>query len=191
MDLLAVIFASIDDANARDHSVEPGAGGPAPAALLYGRRMTQVLDDFAPTASQELKIAVRGQHIERWLRPRSSYPEGRDGYLNWRREAAQFHAARVAALMREAGYDGVACDRVSALTLKKNLKTDPETQTLEDVACLVFFRWYAGAFSEKHTEERILSIVRMTARKMSAKGRAAAMALGLPPDVAEAIAASE
>lgn len=191
MDLLAVIFASIDDANARDPSVELGVGGPAPAALLYGRRMTQVLDDFAPTASQELKIAVRGQHIERWLRPRSSYPVGRDGYLNWRRDAAQFHAGRVAALMREAGYDGVACDRVSALTLKKNLKTDPETQTLEDVACLVFFRWYAGTFSEKHTEERILSIVSKTARKMSAKGRTAAMALGLPPDVTEAIAAAD
>ncbi len=186
MDHIAAILTRIDEANERDPNLETTTDGPVPAALLYGRRMSEVLQDFEPSASDELKIAARGQHIERWKRPRADYPEGRIGYLTWRRDAAQYHAARVSALMQEAGYDASACERVSELLLKKNLKTDHESQTLEDVACLVFFRWYADAFSDKYAE-RVLPVVIKTARKMSAKGRAAALALGLPPHVAEAI----
>ena len=184
---LAAVLARVDEANARDPHREETPSGAEPAALLYGRRMSRVLEDFAPDASEELSIAARGQHIERWLRPRSSYPEGRDGYLAWRRDAATYHAARVAALMLDAGYEAARCDRVGSLMLKKNLKADLEAQTLEDVACLVFFRWYAGTFSAKHDAARILAIVSKTARKMSAEGRAAALELGLPPEVADAI----
>jgi hypothetical protein len=191
MDRLAQIIALIDDANAQDPNGEAVSRASVPAALVYGRRMSEILDDFAPEASEGLKIAVRGQHVERWRRPRSSYAEGREGYLSWRRDAAKYHAARVEALMQQAGYNRPSCDRVASLMLKKNLKTDSEAQTLEDVACLVFFRWYAGDFSQKHEAGRILAIVTKTARKMSAKGRAAAIALGLPPDVTEAIAAAE
>lgn len=191
VDRLATLLARIDDANACDPSLQETSSGTLPAALLYGRRMTEVLDDFGPRSSEELKIAARGQHIERWLRPRASYPDGREGYLAWRRDAAKYHASRVEALMRELGYETAIRDRVASLMLKKNLKSDPEAQTLEDIACLVFLRWYAGSFAEKHEAERILAIVSKTARKMSAKGRAAALALGLPPQVAKAITAAE
>lgn len=189
-DRMASLFARIDDANACDPNIEETSAGALPAALLYGRRMSQALEDFAPRSSEELRIAARGQHIERWLRPRSSYPEGREGYLAWRRDAAKYHASRVEALMRDGGYEPAVCERVTSLMLKKNLKSDTEAQTLEDVACLVFFRWYAGGFSEKHEASRILAIVSKTARKMSAEGRAAALALGLPPHVATAISAA-
>lgn len=189
MDLLASVLEAIDRVNACDPNTEETADGAKPAELVYGQRMSQVLRDFAPQASDTLTIAVRGQHIERWTRPRSNYPEGRQGYLAWRHDAARFHAGRVSALMREAGYDENTCERTANLILKKNLKRDDDAQTLEDVACLVFFRWYAGAFSQKHDIDTVLPIVSKTARKMSAKGRAAALAMALPPAVAEAIAA--
>lgn len=189
MDRLAIVFTAIDVANALDPNIETTSDGPTPAALMFGHRMTEVLQDFQPLASEELKIACRGQHIERWKRPRADYPAGRDGYLRWRMDASQYHAARITDLMDGAGYDQAAGKRVSALLLKKNLKTDAEAQTLEDVACLVFFRWYASAFSEKHEPERILAIVTKTARKMSSEGRAAARLLDLPPSVTAAIAA--
>lgn len=183
-DRLAKLFILIDEANGKDAAMEGGQ----PAAMLYGRRMTQALEGFEPSASEALKIAARGQHIERWLRPRGDYPEGRDGYLAWRRDAATYHAARIEELMRETGYGADICNRVASLMLKKNFKTDPEAQTLEDAACLVFFRWYAGAFSEKHDAAKILAIVSKTARKMSSRGRAAAAALSLPPEILAALA---
>lgn len=183
-DRLARLFARIDEANAHDTATQ---GGQA-AAMLYGRRMTEALDGFEPSASEALKIAARGQHIERWLRPRANYPEGREGYLAWRRDAAAYHAARIEELMRETGYGPGMCNRVASLMLKKNFKTDTEAQTLEDVACLVFFRWYAGAFAQKHDAAKILAIVSKTARKMSSRGRAATAALSLPPEISAALA---
>lgn len=190
MEMLSRVLSRIDAVNAADPNVEDAPGGPKAAALLYGRRMSEVLHDFETAPSEVLQIAARGQHIERWTRPRSAYPEGRAGYLTWRRDAQAFHAQQVAGLMQEAGYAAAACARVTQLMLKSNLKTDPEAQTLEDVACLVFFRWYAGAFSEKQPGDRLLAIVSKTARKMSAKGRSAALTLGLPPHVAAAIEAT-
>ncbi len=77
---LEAVLAAIDEANAADPAREDGE----PAALLYGRRMSEVLEDFAPAASDHLKIACRGQHIERWTRPRADWPEGKAGYLRWR-----------------------------------------------------------------------------------------------------------
>lgn len=186
---LEKIIALIDEANARDPKLEPCGDALRPSALLYGQRMSKVLDAFAPTASEELKIAVRGQHIQRWLRPRLDYPEGRDGYLRWRKDAGRYHATTVTDMMLQTGYDTACCDRVASLMMKTNIKTDAEAQMLEDVACLTFFRWYAGDFSQKQEIEKILAIVRKTARKMSADGRHAALALDLPASVKNAIAA--
>ncbi len=187
---LAAVLAAIDDANACDPNSEQDAEGPQPAALLYGRRMSAILADFCPSASDELQIAVRGQHIERWKRRREDYPEGRAGYLRWRTDAARYHAGRVAALMRNAGYTDAACDRVAVLMLKNKLTSDPEAQVLEDVACLVFFRWHARSFCDKRTMAGVLPIVSKTARKMSSAGRIAALAFDLPEPVALAISAA-
>ncbi len=188
MGRLDELFAQIDGLNAHDPEQADADTTSIPAALLYGQRMSHVLETFEPEASEELTIAARGQHIERWLRPRSGYPEGREGYLAWRRDAARYHAERVTGLMASCGYDEATRERVSALMRKKHLKSDPEAQTLEDVACLVFLQWYAGAFSQKHAMDKILPIISKTAAKMSAKGRAAALKLNLPPPVAAAIA---
>lgn len=184
---LEKIIALIDLANAGDPKLESCGDGLKPSALVYGCRMSEVLDAFAPTASEELKIAARGQHVQRWLRPRTDYPEGRDGYLRWRRDAASYHATTVTDMMLQTGYDTASRDRVASLMMKLNLKTDAEAQVLEDVACLTFFRWYAGDFSHKHEGDKILATVRKTARKMSADGRHAALTLNLPDPVKDAI----
>ena len=68
---LDLAFAAIDAANAADSTVENGQ----PAALLYGLRMTAEVPHLFPDASDILQIAARGQHIERWLLPRTDYPD--------------------------------------------------------------------------------------------------------------------
>ncbi len=182
---VAAVIASIDAANAADPTLDGGA----PAEQLYGRRMSETLAAFRPAASAHLRIAARGQHVERWTRPRSAFPEGKAGYLAWREGLKRFHAERVAGMMAAAGWDAPDRDRVAALIRKEGIKRDAEAQALEDVICLVFCRWYFADFAAKHPWDKVLDIVAKTGRKMSPEGRAAALALGLPDDVAAALGA--
>ena len=183
----ADVLQRIDAANAADPETAADAGTPHPAALLYGRRMSFVLVEFASDPSEQLRIAARGQHIERWTVPRASYPEGRDGYLRWRTDLGKYHAERLAGLMAETGYPPDDCARVARIVRKLGIKRDPEVQTLEDVACLVFMRWYFADFARGRDHEELFRIVSKTARKMSADGRAAAARLSLPAELAPAL----
>lgn len=164
---LARALALIDAANAADPTLEAGR----PAALVYGERMSAEMDRLFPAAPDVLRIAARGQHVERWLLPRTEFAEGREGYLSWRREQGRRHALRVAGLMADAGYDAAAQARVGVLLRKEGLKRDPDVQALEDVICFVFLRWYFEPFAAKHESEAVLKIVEKTARKMSLDGR--------------------
>lgn len=190
---LARVLEEIDAANAADPERVPDperareGEGAQPAALLYGRRMSAELAAFRPDASEHLRIAARGQHIERWKSPRDSYPAGREGYLRWRADLARCHAERVTGIMREAGYGEDDRARVAQLIRKQGIKRDPEVQTLEDVAALVFMRWYFAGFAHGRDPEQIHNIVAKTARKMSPEGRAAALALDLPPELVPAL----
>jgi len=112
------VIAAIDDANARDPKVVLIDGRAVPAELLYGRRMSDALARMAPNASELLGIAVRGQHIERWTSPRTSYPPGRAGYLKWRNDLKEFHARRLGEIMTAAGYGPHDAARVGALVRK-------------------------------------------------------------------------
>jgi hypothetical protein len=185
-DRLAKAFALIDAANAADPAREDGQ----PAALLYGQRMTAELSRLFPDASEVLQIAARGQHVERWLLPRSDYPAGKAGYLDWRREQARRHAARVGGMMADAGYPQTDCDRVGVLLRKEGLKRDPEVQALEDVICFTFLRWYFAAFAAARDPAEVADIVVKTARKMSPDGRAGVlMEFDLPKPLAAAFRA--
>ena len=84
--------------------------------------------------------------------------------------------------MRSAGYDDPSIARVQTLLRKERLKLDPEVQTLEDVACLVFLEHYLEDFSQKHDSEKVVDILRKTWGKMSQEGQQAALALPLSPD---------
>lgn len=184
-DRLAAVLAAIDAANAADPHHE--ADG-RPVELVYGERMSAELARLAPDASEALRIAARGQHVERWKLPREDYPEGRTGYLAWRTEQARRHAARVDGMMAEAGYDTEERARVTTLLRKEGIKRNPDMQLLEDVICFVFLRWYFADFAAKHPEEEILRIVTKTARKMSPEARERALAeFDLPPVLAEAV----
>ena len=180
---VTAILDAIDAVNAKDPERDDGL----PRALRYGRRMSATLEDFVATPSPHLRIACRGQHIERWMRPRADFPAGKAGYLRWRTALKRFHAERVAGLMADAGWDEADRARVGTLIRKEGLGRDPEVQTLEDVVCLVFFRYEAAAFAARHPVGKVLEIVAKTGRKMSPEGRAAALALGLDEPVVAAL----
>ncbi|WP_194778323.1 DUF4202 domain-containing protein [Pararhodonellum marinum] len=172
-------IAEIDRLNALDPNMESKDGKPVPKELLYGQRMSTMLLDFEQNASETLKIAVRGQHIQRWTIPRESYPMDRKGYLMWRTELKKFHGALVSSIMQKYRYAPEEIQHVEDLINKRRLKTDPEAQCLEDVVCLVFLQYYFDEFIGKHAheEDKIIDIIRKTWKKMSEKGHAAALKL--------------
>jgi len=177
-------IARIDAANAEDPNRELGDDGERPKELLYAERMTAMLERFAPGASEPLRLAARCQHIRRWKIPRADYPLTRAGYLQWRTKLRDFHADLVAPMLREAGYEEAPIARVRSLIRKERLKSDPEAQTLEDVVALVFVAHYLDRFVAAHRdydEAKLVDILKKTARKMSARGREAAVTLIAPP----------
>lgn len=133
--------------------------------------MSTELERLYPDASDTLRIAARGQHIERWILPRAAYPEGKAGYHAWRRELAKHHAQRVGTIMAEAGYGDADIDAAGRMLRKEGIKRHNDVQSLEDVICFVFLKWYFTPFAAKHSDAKVLGIVQKTARKMSDEAR--------------------
>src|SRR5690606_29079809 len=111
---------------------------------------------------------------ERWMLSRSAYPEGREGYLTWRRDQGRRHAERVMQIMRAAGYGDDDVAAAGRMLRKEGIKRDPQVQALEDVACFTFIRHYLGDFATTQDPDALIRIVAKTARKMSADARARA-----------------
>lgn len=186
MTRLQIALDAIDTANAKDPKLDSGL----PEALLYSQRMTEECNRLFPNASEALQIAARGQHIERWALKRADYPEGRAGYLKWRRDLGVHHANRVCEIMAEAGYDEEDVTAAGAMLRKEGIKRNDQVQALEDIICFVFIKWYFAPFAAKHSPEKVLDIVVKTARKMSADARARALTeFSLPEDLASAFEA--
>jgi len=175
--------ARFDQANGDDPNRERVGDVNRPKALVYAERMSACLDRLAPDAPELVRLAARCQHIRRWTIPRREYPQGRDGYRRWRTDLARFHAGTAGEILREVGYDEAMIGRVQALLRKERLKTDPDVQLLEDVICLVFLEYYLDDFSHQHERSKLVDIIRKTWRKMSNRGREAALALELTPRV--------
>lgn len=176
---LQTVLDAIDGLNRQD----PGREDGQPEALLYGQRMSAEAARLFPDASEALQIAARGQHVERWVLKRADYPEGRVGYLTWRKDQGVHHADVVTGLMADAGYDADQVAAAGAMLRKEGIKRNPEVQALEDVACFVFLKWYFAPFAAKHAEDKIRRIVEKTARKMSAEARARVLEEFDLPDV--------
>ena len=176
---LQKVLESIDTANAKDPNQVLLDGKDQPAELIYGHRMSEALARLYPEASEHLRIAARGQHIERWTSPRDEYPRTREGYLRWRTALKNYHAGRVGELMQAAGYADEDIRRVSVLIRKVGLKRDPEVQALEDVICVVFLEGYFADFATQHDDDKVVGILQKTWTKMSPVGRDAALALDL------------
>jgi len=176
---LQLAFKFFDKLNQQDPNTEEFEGKTYPKELLYAIRMTERLDEFSPDASEALQLAARCQHIRRWEIPRDSYENNRIGYLKWRQELKKFHSLTASEVLKDVGYPNDLIEEVGVLLEKKHLKKNEDTQTLEDVICLVFLEFYFEPFAKKHPEDKTINILQKTWRKMSEKGQAAALSLPL------------
>ena len=171
-------LAALDALHAEDPRQINVADDTLPQELWHAGRMSAWLERLDPASDALTRIAVRAQHLQRWQVPRSDYPEGRVGYLTWRRDQGQRAAETTAQLMEEAGYSPEQAQQVARMIRKQGLGREAGTQAVEDCACLVFLENYFGDFSKQIDHDHLIRIVQMTWKKMSP--RAHELALGLP-----------
>jgi hypothetical protein len=158
---------AFDAYHKQDPNLEIFNGQAFPKELLYAQRMTERLASYAPAAEEYVKLAARSQHIGRWEIPRQKYPMDKKGYLQWRNEEKIRHAKIAAEILLQLGYENEIIEKVKLLLLKKELATNPATQLLEDVVCLVFVEYYLEEFAAKHDDVKVIDILRKTIKKMS------------------------
>ncbi|WIA29511.1 hypothetical protein OEZ86_012012 [Tetradesmus obliquus] len=184
---LQQVLDAIDTLNAQDPRTVSWQGQDLPYELAYSQWLTEWVLQLQQQPSEELRIVARGQHVQRWKTPRSSYPEGKAGYFQWREGLKASHAATVVEIMQAAGYDEASQQRVTRFILKKDLKKDPENQVVEDALCLVFMQHQFADLLTKEGPDKMVDIVRKTWAKMGEGGRAAALSLALPADQAAVV----
>ncbi len=181
-DRLQRALAAIDAANAEDPHQISVRGESRPKELAHAELVSEWVLRLRPEASEALRLAARAHHLRRWAIPRSEYPTGRAGYHRWRRELQAMHATECAQLLEAAGYDADTIARVGELIRKQGLGREPEVQALEDAMCLVFLETQLADFSRQHEPEKLVDVLRKTARKMSPAAIEQAAALPLEPD---------
>jgi len=190
---LQAVFRDIDAANSEDPRSTEVGGVKRPYEVVYAERMSERLAKMYPDASDTLRIAARAQHLRRWDVPRSKYPEGRNGYNEWRRTARDHHARLAGEIMRRHGWSENEVARVGMLIRKEQLKKDRESQALENVVDVVFLEHYLDDFLAKYKgydDDKIVDILGKTLRKMSARGHQAALALSFPQRAQRLVAAA-
>jgi hypothetical protein len=166
-----------DQLNASDPNIECVRGVDHPRELVNALRLTDWINTLAPTASEELRLAARCQHLCRWEIPRASYPMDRAGYLKWRTVLKTFHAQKSGEVLRQVGYPEETIVRVQELNLKKNFPDDPDSRTLEDALCLVFLEHQFADLARKTTEEKIINALRKAWQKMTPAAHSYALKL--------------
>ncbi|BDS07160.1 hypothetical protein NT6N_22000 [Oceaniferula spumae] len=176
-DQLERAFDLFDQSNAEDPNHIVVDGENRPKELVFAERLTKAVLELDPDASEPLQLASRCQHIRRWEVPRDTQPMGRAGYLKWREGLKKFHAETSAKILREVGYPEDTIARVQELNQKKNLKSDPDCQTLEDALCLVFLQYQFDDLIADTEADKMVNIVQKTWAKMSDRGHQAAQEL--------------
>ncbi|WP_299312488.1 DUF4202 domain-containing protein [uncultured Halomonas sp.] len=174
----AKTLAALDALHVQDPRRVEVAGEAVPRELWHAGRMSAWLERLEAAPDELVRLAVRGQHLQRWQVPRSDYPEGRVGYLTWRRDQGRRAGATTAGLMREAGYGEQEAEAVARMIRKQGLGREPGTQAVEDCACLVFLENYFADFAKQIDHDHLIRIVQKTWQKMSPQAHE--LALGLP-----------
>jgi len=174
-------IARIDARNSDDPNRILIRGVEQPKEQTHAGLVTAWVSRLVAEPSEELLLASRAHHIRRWTIARDSHPDGRIGYLAWRRALQDMHASELAAIMDAEGYPPEAIQRAGEIIRKRGLARDADVQALEDALCLVFLETQFQDLARKLDEPKMIDVLRKTMKKMSPQGIQFALELGLEP----------
>jgi hypothetical protein len=184
-------LSAIDAANRDDPNRIVVRGVERPKELAHAELVTEWICRLRPDSGELLLVAARGHHLQRWQLRRSSYPEGRAGYLRWRRDLSERQAAALATIVEGCGYTPEETARVQALVRKRGLGSDPEVQALEDAICLTFLETQLAELAARTDDTKMIDILAKTMKKMSPQALSLASELDLDERGRELLAAAE
>ncbi|NRA70721.1 MAG: DUF4202 domain-containing protein [Gammaproteobacteria bacterium] len=178
MTKLIKTLAAIDTLHHGDPNQQLINGVATADEFIYAQQMTTWLNKLTPSPSELAQIAVRSQHLCRWELPRSQFEMNRAGYLKWRVAQGKYHGEKASQVMRAHGYEPQSCDEIIDIVRKKNIKSNNDTQLMEDAACLVFLEFQFKDFVEGiASDEKVIRIVQKTWVKMSEQAHQFALQL--------------
>ncbi|HTF82383.1 MAG TPA: DUF4202 domain-containing protein [Cytophagales bacterium] len=175
--LLDKAFEKFDAYNGTDPHVLVWNQVSYPQELFLALQLHTWVLKLNSAPSEPLLLASRCQHIGRWEVPRHAYPEGRVGYLSWRRNLAELHALKAKSILQEVGYTPDVISMVEHIILKRNIKKDPDVQTIENALCLVFLEFQYEDFHTRHEGDKVINIIKKSLLKMDTEGREFALTL--------------
>ncbi len=173
-------FEAFDAVNKTDPNTFTWQGQEWPQEFFLANKLTDWVLRLEPNASDALRLASRCQHIGRWQIARREYPEGRIGYLTWRKALARHHADMAATILRDLNFEDSTIERVQTILLKRGIKQDAEVQVMENALCLVFLQYQFEDFRVGN-EEKIVDIIQKSLLKMDEAGRQQALTLEYSP----------
>ena len=177
MNKLEAAFTAFDHYNQQDPNTFIWQGNAYPQEYFFAIKLHDWVTVLDGQAGEELLLASRSQHIGRWEIARSSYPEGREGYLKWRKDLGLYHAEKAAAILQSIGYPEDQIARVKQIIQKQKIKADREVQTMENALCLVFLQYQYEDFYPQHEAGKVVNILKKSLLKMDAAGHQFALQL--------------
>lgn len=177
MTKLEQAFILFDQYNQQSPEKITWKGEHYPSEYFYALKLYEWVKNLDQHASEALLLASRCQHIGRWEIERKTYPEGRVGYLTWRSDLAKHHAQKAVEIMSSLNYEVDIITKVKEIVLKRGIKRDRDVQTIENALCLVFLEFQYDNLLQKHSEEKMISILQKTWTKMSEEGQQVALTL--------------
>ncbi|MEZ2336631.1 DUF4202 domain-containing protein [Mucilaginibacter sp. RCC_168] len=177
MTKLNAAFEQFDAYNQTDLNTFTWENKSYPQEYFLAIELYNWVNKLDANASEELLLASRSQHIGRWEIPRNTYPEGREAYLKWRKDLAQYHAEKAVAIMENVGYGTEQIARTRQILLKQKIKVDHDVQTMENALCLVFLQFQYEEFHPKYEADKVINILKKSLLKMDAHGHQFALTL--------------
>ena len=174
-----LVSKAIYDVHEMDPVIELYDGKEFPSESLYSQRMLQMLNSFDFNCGELIKIAVQCQHLRRWDIARQVYSADKKGYHQWRRAVMLHQLSQMNNILDCQHVDASEINKIHDMLLNQGNKLYAEAQIIQDVACLVFLKWYFEPFAQKHEKEKIVDILKKTMRKMSEKALETSGKLGL------------
>ena len=168
--------AAIDAANADDPT--PSVARRVPPQRAAPRRADDALGAPAgPRPDRGPAAGGPGHHLRRWALHRSAYPEGRAGYLRWRKGVQPAPPGRaVAAILADLGTTRSVA-QVQEIIRRQGRPGDRPAGAGARARCAWCSSRRSSALADRLGDDKTVEVVRRTIAKMSPRGRSEALEL--------------